>query len=479
MSGTPLFSTSFGAAARNGRLFEDQSPIQSAWSDDETVHRRSRQRRSQRQQRPQVVQIAPDDLRDAIASGISRSLVSETLNVSRMQRPDSARRTGRDANGGVTGKTLASGLETLHVARSAVQQANSAVMPKHRRGSTDMARLKRRQKVVKALDVKLACNNILSILASASSDKHNVADDCQQWQHSLRALKVKFTQNDMLDPFKIPTTFDLADPSRIAGPFIDLLKDFHLVSDVMAQRWQEYLRMYAQDVELESDSWAAEIMELSMTDELKQLVFDDLDDFDQVHVGAITVYKYMTNHMVLRNQETIDALQEWIRLFDIRQIDCENVAVAITRCKAVIRALDGHGLPANALTNFLNGFSRASCEPFARLCQTLLSMNSTGLGQSVQSKLSVKKKIFNAFKDLENKYIELHTKNEWTGTSHDGAAFAARNHVPFDVWVKDKICDNCGEKGHIKKDCPNPPCRSPNNGRNDRRRRPSLTTPRG
>ena len=91
MSGTPLSSTSFGAAARNGRLFEDQSPIQSAWSDDETVHRRSRQRRSQRQQRPQVVQIAPDDLRDAIASGISRSLVLETLNVSRMQRPDCAR----------------------------------------------------------------------------------------------------------------------------------------------------------------------------------------------------------------------------------------------------------------------------------------------------------------------------------------------------------------------------------------------------
>ena len=142
----------------------------------------------------------------------------------------------------MTGKILTSGFDTLHVARSAVQQANSAVMSKHRRGSTEMARLKRRQKVVKALDVKLACNNILSILASASSDKHNVADDYQPWQHSVLALKVKFTQNNMLDPFKIPTTFDLADPSRIAGPFIDLLKDFHLVSDVMAQSWQEYLQ---------------------------------------------------------------------------------------------------------------------------------------------------------------------------------------------------------------------------------------------
>ena len=282
----------------------------------------------------------------------------------------------------------------------------------------------------------------------------------------------------MLDPFKIPTTFDLTDPSRIAGPFVDLLTDFHLVSDVTAQNWQEYLRLYAQDVELESDSWAAEIMELSMTDELKRLVFDDLDELDQVHVGAITIYKYMTNHMVLRNQETIDALHEWIRLFDIRLIDGENVAVAISRCKAVIRALDGHGLPANALTNLLNGFSHASCEPFAQLCQTLLSMNSTALVQSVQSKLSMKKKIFNTLQDLENKYVEIHTKNKWAGVSHDGAAFAARNHVPFDVWVKDKKCDACGEIGHIQKDCPNTSRRSTSNGRDDRRRRPSSSTPR-
>ena len=52
------------------------------------------------------------------------------------------------------------------------------------------------------------------------------------------------------------------------------------------------------------------------------------------------------------------------------------------------------------------------------------------------------------------------------GLDHDGVSFrnsmsatalqamAARRQLPFDEWVKDKICHGCGERGHIEKDCP-------------------------
>ena len=53
------------------------------------------------------------------------------------------------------------------------------------------------------------------------------------------------------------------------------------------------------------------------------------------------MFKIATNHMVLRNQELIDSLNEWIRSFDIRKVSGENVSIAVTKCKAVIRALDG------------------------------------------------------------------------------------------------------------------------------------------
>ena len=88
----------------------------------------------------------------------------------------------------------------------------------------------------------------------------------------------------MLTPYLIPETFDLDDPTLTKGPFTNLIDDFHVVSDEKAQLWQKYLRKYAAPVELESAAWAVEVMEKSMTAELKALVFDDLQDLDgQTH----------------------------------------------------------------------------------------------------------------------------------------------------------------------------------------------------
>ena len=82
-----------------------------------------------------------------------------------------------------------------------------------------------------------------------------------------------------------------------------------------------------------------------MTAELKTLVFDDMENLELTANGAITMFKISTNHMVLRNQESIDSLHEWIRAFDIQKVSGENVSIAVTQCKAVIRALDGFSLP--------------------------------------------------------------------------------------------------------------------------------------
>ena len=68
-----------------------------------------------------------------------------------------------------------------------------------------------------------------------------------------------------------------------------------------------------------------------MTTKLKTLVFEDLQDLESTASGAITMFKTATNHMVLRNQETIDALQEQIRIFGILKVPGENVSIACTQ----------------------------------------------------------------------------------------------------------------------------------------------------
>ena len=89
--------------------------------------------------------------------------------------------------------------------------------------------------------------------------------------------------------------------------------------------------------------------------------------------------------------------------------------------------------------------------------------------------------------DLEVNYNELLSGQRWLGLSNGGvsipkstflagaesdsigsdddedyqeftvlAARAGKPIIPFDIWVKDKICRNCNEVGHIQRNCPHP-----------------------
>ena len=64
----------------------------------------------------------------------------------------------------------------------------------------------------------------------------------------------------MINPFMIPATFDLDDPSKTNDPFINLIDEFHKIPDKEAQRWQQYIFKYAAPVEIESAAWAQLIL---------------------------------------------------------------------------------------------------------------------------------------------------------------------------------------------------------------------------
>ena len=167
---------------------------------------------------------------------------------------------------------------------------------------------------------KLACNNVLSLIIADDIAAHNLAADCQQWQRGLRSLKRVLMDNDMITPFMIPTQFDIDDPSKLNGPFINLIDDFHKIPDKGAQRWQKWICKYAAPVEIESAAWAVETMENSMTTELKTLVFDNMENLELTANGAITMFKIAKNHMVLHNKKSINSLLEWICASDIQKV---------------------------------------------------------------------------------------------------------------------------------------------------------------
>ena len=80
----------------------------------------------------------------------------------------------------MTGLTLSSGLDILHLPCSETQQAYAGVTSKYSRGDTESARLKQKKIVTASMTDKLACNNVLSLITADDIAAHDLAADCQQ-----------------------------------------------------------------------------------------------------------------------------------------------------------------------------------------------------------------------------------------------------------------------------------------------------------
>ena len=313
------------------------------------------------------------------------------------------------------------------------------------------------------LDTKLSCLNLSSLLSSNAIEKHDIADDCANWQKGVKSFKDHAHKYDLESVFLVPLQFDRGNP---VGPFVNLLDNFQNISDTQVYEWQLYLNERASSVDIESLEWAQEVLVKTMDDALETAVDDALESVAFMHRGAITTFKLMVNKMVLMNQESIDALHEYLRNFDIRNVDGENVAIASSRLRAVIRALDTEGLPANVVNSLLKGFSHASNAQFTELCVTLRSLHSSSMHKTMIGAMNKKAQCFLILKDLEVNFNDQTAGKKWNFT-HDGAAFrasyntylqvnAAEGRVPYKEWIETCTCNNCGEIRHLLQNCTKP-----------------------
>ena len=187
--------------------------------------------------------------------------------------------------------------------------------------------------------------------------------------------------------------------------------------------------------------------------------------------------RFIIKGMVIRNQEAWDALEEYIKLFDIRNFPGENVPTACLKLKVVVAVL-GDKLPSNAVRTLLEGFARASTKSFSSVCESKIAMRSDSIYASLLKTIPLCNQVTSMLDDLEQKYQQLITAKKWEGIGHVGmnhnnkslynitqddeewgyAAYARNNKsrkgfLAFEEWAKLQKCNFCGTQGHVCPQC--------------------------
>jgi hypothetical protein len=95
---------------------------------------------------------------------------------------------------------------------------------------------------------------------------------------------------------------------------------------------------------------------MSMETTLNAEIKSDIIGIPIQQHGSITTLHCIIKRMVIKNQEAKDALENYIRGFNITKFPGENVPTACLCLKAMARALGDDDLPSNTIRKVLECF---------------------------------------------------------------------------------------------------------------------------
>jgi hypothetical protein len=190
--------------------------------------------------------------------------------------------------------------------------------------------------------------------------------------------------------------------------------------------------------------------------------------------GSITTLRCIIKRMVIKNQEAKDALENYIRGFDITKFLCKNIPTACPLLKAMARALGDDDLPSNTIRKVLEGFGISSTKSFNNFCSSQIALRRGSFYADIMQGTSLQSQLNNLLNDIKVTHLDLVGDNSWLGIAAtptqsyftakvqqdeenecEARALAAKSNLPWDKWVKlHTKCHHCGEKGHICPQCP-------------------------
>jgi hypothetical protein len=117
--------------------------------------------------------------------------------------------------------------------------------------------------------------------------------------------------------------------------------------------------------------------------------------------------------MVIKNQESQDALDSYIKTFDITKFPGENVPIGCLSLKAVARALGDGDLPKNIIRKVFVGYLKSSTKSFNDVCASQLALRHGSLVQALVKSTTLYSQLVDLLGDLETTYLELVSGQQW------------------------------------------------------------------
>ena len=119
--------------------------------------------------------------------------------------------------------------------------------------------------------------------------------------------------------------------------------------------------------------------------------------------------------MVIKNQEAKDALENYIRGFDITKFPGENLSTACLCLKAMARALGDDDLPSNTIRKVLEGFGKSSTKLFNDFCSSQIALHRGSFYADIMQGTSLQSQLNNLLNDIKVTYLDLVGGNSWLG----------------------------------------------------------------
>lgn len=298
---------------------------------------------------------------------------------------------------------------------------------------TAVAEMKNKFKQLKAIDAKATMEHLESVYSVVTR-----FDD----------LKQELIKSDMIDVFTIPSDFSFDGtigtfiPSSNATK-IDLFKDLNSTDIELIKKANSYFSLMGQDYHGENIQWSGEKILNSCDGPLRDKLIESTRKWNQEEKGGPAYLKLLLSLILSTTDKSLRALTEKLSTIRITEFKGENVNLAVSYIRGVILILtDNHCQPRDLKNIVFRIFKASTVELFKTHVENMDSLMEFQVANY---------SVDNILTNLDQKYIELLGRNEWSAitTDNQGSAFSLDN---LDG-IRKIICFNCGGLGHPVPEC--------------------------